>query len=116
MLMMIKDLHARVMLSSPFVSFRETFWRSRFQSLSDARLRIAVVGNRKYLRDLVESIIASCVEFFDHRPIDFYFLPECHSVTCTPLRKRPPREHHGPASDKPASGAVTSIRPSCTSA
>jgi hypothetical protein len=37
---------------------------------------------------LVESIITSCVEFFDHRPIDFYFLPECHSVTCTPLRKR----------------------------
>jgi hypothetical protein len=70
------------------VSFCQKFWRSRFQSLSDARLRIAVVGNRKYLRDLVESIITSCVEFFDHRPIDFYFLPECHSVTCTPLRKR----------------------------
>ena len=75
-------------LTERSVGVCEFLWRSRFQSLSDTRLRIAVVGNRKYLRDLVESIITSYVEFFDHRPIDFYFLPECHSVTCTPLRKR----------------------------
>jgi hypothetical protein len=75
-----------------------------------------VVGNREYRRDLIESIVTGCVEIFEHRPIDFYLFAEMSLCELHLLRKRQcSREHHGPASDKPASDAVLAIRPSCCS-